>query len=206
MMPSDKTRDQAEHQQLDVVFVVWLFKLREKPFCTTLRVKKRVDREEISISGLLTFPFFLALKSFDCTVELSFFRIWHKTTFMVSEHLMRVVIWRVRLWFRFVFVVQNQKELACCSDYFRILMFASFPDSIDCFVIIPDFALVQFNHNVERSSRRIFRWILKHLLDESLKLLVDSVILSWLVQLLHVCNHDTVQVFSQSFVFAFEKF
>ena len=79
------------------------------------------------------------------------------------------------------------------------------PDGVDSLLVVPNAALVQFDHHIERTFGGVFVRVLEKAENEVLELLVDVVVLCLFVQIFQVVDDATVQEFTQFFVLASEE-
>jgi hypothetical protein len=104
-----------------------------------------------------------------------------------------------------VVVVQNEEEFTCSRHNLGVRVLDTVPNSVDCFVIVPNVAFVKLNHHIKRTSGRVLIRVLKEAKDKVLQFLVDNMIFAILVQLLQIRNDNTVQVLPQRLIFTLEK-
>jgi hypothetical protein len=76
------------------------------------------------------------------------------------------------------------------------------PDRIYRLLIIPDAALIKFDHNVKRPLGSILIRVLKKTQNKPLQFLVYSVVFCIFVDFFEVCNQAAVEEFSKLFVLA----
>ena len=175
-MTTDQTTHQSQHQKFDIVFFIWLFKSAEELFSCWLRVIQRINWQEISTLVNFVPTGFLSLRCFDSSLEFGFFGLCHNTTFVLGEKLVRVLVRAVTLRVWVVIVVKNKEEFASSSDYFGVGVFDTLPDSVDSLIVIPNMTLVQFNHDIQRSSCWILIRVLQKSKNEILQFFVDNMI------------------------------
>lgn len=78
------------------------------------------------------------------------------------------------------------------------------PDRIDGLIVVPDVALVKFNHDVHTPFGRILIRVLQQTQNKVLQFFIQVVVFGVFVQKFDVRYDDSVEVLAEGFVFAFE--
>ena len=149
-MSANKSCYKSQHKKLHFILVVRFFKLCKKSFNIAQRIEQSIYREEISSNILSSLSQFLSFLCLNCPFKVPLLCLCQFTLLLLLQLCYCLIsVTRILTHVFFHVIIKKKEELASSSTNFRIIVHDSLPDGIDCFLIIPDAAFIQFNHDIQ---------------------------------------------------------